>query len=187
MTRYAYPYTIDNGPAGGERITFLRRVPGVSGDRVEAENVVAPGHGPPMHVHHYTVESLTVQEGRMGYQRPGSAERFAGPGETVTFAAGEAHRFWNAGTTDLRCTGYIEPVDNAEYIIGALFASMRRTGSARPDPFDLAFLAERYRTEFTATMVPAPIRLLLFPLLVVLGRLLDRFARYADAPAPVRR
>jgi hypothetical protein len=32
---YPYPHTIDNG--AGERITFLRRVPGRNGDRVEGE------------------------------------------------------------------------------------------------------------------------------------------------------
>ena len=41
MRRYTYPHTIDNG--AGERLTFLRRVPGVAGDRLEVENVVAPG------------------------------------------------------------------------------------------------------------------------------------------------
>jgi hypothetical protein len=65
----AYPRTIDNG-AGGERLTFLRRVPGASGDRLEVENVVKPGGGPITHVHHQE-EALTVERERIGYQRPG--------------------------------------------------------------------------------------------------------------------
>ncbi|MGZ8379900.1 MAG: cupin domain-containing protein, partial [Gemmatirosa sp.] len=69
MSRYTYPHTIDNG--AGERLTFLRRVPGVRGDRLEGENVVAPGAGPPMHVHYWQEEALTVQRGRIGYQRLG--------------------------------------------------------------------------------------------------------------------
>ena len=103
--RFAYPHTIDDG--AGERLTFLRRVPGARGDRLEVENVVAPGAGPPMHVHHHQEEALTVVEGRMGYERPGGPPRFAGPGETVAFAAGDAHRFWNAGDGPLRCTGHV--------------------------------------------------------------------------------
>ena len=69
MSRYSYPHTIDDG--AGERLTFLRRVAGQGGDRLEVQNVVAPGAGPIMHVHHYQTEGLTVQQGRIGYQRLG--------------------------------------------------------------------------------------------------------------------
>ncbi len=64
MSRYEYPHTIDNG--AGERLTFLRRVSGPEGDRLEVENVVTPGAGPPMHIHYYQEEVLTVREGRIG-------------------------------------------------------------------------------------------------------------------------
>ena len=98
IVRYSYPHTIDNG--AGETITFLRRVPGATGDRLEVENRVTPGSGPPMHVHHFQEEALTVQHGRIGYQRLGGPEAFAEAGATVTFSAGEAHRFWNPGHED---------------------------------------------------------------------------------------
>ena len=184
MAHHTYPHTIENG--AGERITFLRRVPGRAGDRLEVENVVTPGAGPPMHIHHRQVESMTVQEGRIGYQRPGQPERFAGPGETVTFPAGDAHRFWNAGETDLRCTGYIEPADNLEYFLTEIFSSMRRNGM-RPDPFDAAFLMTRYRSEFTMVDIPAPVRRVVLPLQALLGTLLGKNRRYADAPPPISR
>jgi len=183
--RFAYPHTIDDG--AGERLTFLRRVPGDRGDRLEVENVVAPGAGPPMHVHHHQVEALTVVEGRLGWDRPGEAPRFAGPGETVIFAAGDAHRFWNAGDAPLRCRGYIEPADNVEYFLGEVFASARRRGGRRPDPLDAAFLAHRYRREFTLLEIPAPIRTFILPLQVALGTLLGRYRKYAGAPEPVGR
>ena len=181
---YRYPHTIDNG--AGERLTFLRRVPGPAGDRLEVENLLMPGSGPPMHIHHYQVESLTVQRGRIGYQRPGGPMLFAGPGETVTFKAGDAHRFWNVGQDDLLCTGYIEPPDNIEYFLGEIFASTKRRGATRPDPFDAAFLASRYRSEFTMVGVPAAVRWFVFPLLVALGGMLGKYRKYADAPPPVR-
>lgn len=150
MSHYIYPHTIENGT--GEHLTFLRRVPGSAGDRLEVENLVTPGAGPPMHVHHYQEESLTVQQGRIGYQHPGESPQFAGPGETVTFKPGEVHRFWNAGEGDLRCTGHIEPADNVEYFLTEIFASMKRKRGTRPDPFDAAFLLRRYRTEFASTL-----------------------------------
>jgi hypothetical protein len=43
MGRYSYPHVIDNGH--GERITFIRVVPGPKGDRLEVENIVTPGSG----------------------------------------------------------------------------------------------------------------------------------------------
>lgn len=185
MERYTYPHTIDNG--AGERITFLRKVPGRTGDRLEVENVVTPGSGPPMHVHHHQEEALTVARGRIGYQRPGEPPQFAGPGEMAAFKAGEAHKFWNAGTEDLVCTGYIEPADNIEYFLTELYASTKRSGGQRPDPFDAAFLTRRYRSEFAMLEIPAPVQRFVFPLQVALGSLLGRYRKYADAPEPVRR
>lgn len=180
-----YPHTIENG--SGERITFLRRMPGLEGDRLEIENFVAPGAGPPMHIHHRQEEALTVQQGRIGYQRLGEPEQFGGPGDTIAFKPGEAHRFWNAGQDELRCTGYISPADNAEYILTELYASMKRSGGERPDPFDAAFLMSRYRSEFAMGGIPAVVQRFVFPMQVALGTLFGRYRRFADAPAPVRR
>ncbi len=185
MSRYRYPHTIENG--AGERITFVRRVPGAAGDRLEVVSVVEPGAGPVMHVHHRQAEVMTVRRGRIGYQRLGGPVAYAGPGETVAFEAGDAHRFWNAGETPLECTGYIEPADNAEYCLSAIFDSQRRRGGARPDPFDVAFLVRRYRSEFAMLAVPAAVQLFVFPVVVAASRLLGRYARYADAPEPVGR
>ena len=181
MSAYTYPHTIENG--AGERITFLRR----TGDRLEVENVVAPGSGPPMHVHHQQEEALTVEQGRIGYQRPGEPEQFAEPGETVVFKPGEVHKFWNAGAEDLRCTGYVEPADNLEYFLGAIYESQRNSGGSRPSPFDAAFLTRRYRSEFGMAEIPAPVQRVVFPVVVTVGRLLGKYRKYADAPEPVRR
>ena len=75
-------------------------MPGAGGERLEIENLVKPDAGPPMRIHHQD-EALTVVEGRIGYRSPGEPAQFAGPGETVTFRAGDAHRFWNAGEEEL--------------------------------------------------------------------------------------
>lgn len=182
---YSYPHTIDNGV--GERLTFLRRVPGAKGDRLEVENVVSPGKGPVMHVHHFQDEGLTVQEGRIGYQSFGQPEKFAGPGESVAFKAGEAHKFWNAGAEPLRCTGYIEPADNVEYFLSKIYESQKSAGSERPNPFDAAFLSRRYRNEFGMLEIPSVVQRVVFPVLVALGNLTGRYKKYADAPTAVRR
>ena len=111
---YQYPHTIDNG--AGERLTVLRRVPDPDGgERLEVESSVHPGHGPPMHVHYFQEEGLTVLQGRIGYQCRGEEPRYAGVGETVVFTPGVAHRFWNAGGGEMRCTGSIRPPDSVAH------------------------------------------------------------------------
>jgi quercetin dioxygenase-like cupin family protein len=171
----------------GERLTFVGRVRDPAGDRLEVENLVKPGSGPPMHVHTYQEEALTIQQGRLGYQRSGAPPQYAEPGETVVFEPGEAHRFWNAGEEDLLGTGYIRPADNAEYFLTAIFESQRESGGSRQDPFEVAFLMRRYRSEFYMSEIPAVVQRFVFPVLVTVGRVLGKYGKYADAPEPVRR
>src|SRR5690349_21539484 len=185
MPQYTYPHVLDNG--GGERIVFERCVPDPNGSRLEGYNVVSPGAGPPMHVHFLQEEVLTVIEGRMGYQRLGGEPQFAGSGETAAFKAGDAHKFWNAGDGELRCSAYIEPADNIEFFLTSLFESTRRNGGHRPDPFDAAFLITRYRSEFAMLEIPAFVQRVIFPLVVMLGRVLGKYEHFKDAPEPVRR
>lgn len=181
----SYPRTIDNG--GGETLTFVARRRDENGEYVEGRNAVSPGAGPPMHVHHLQEESLTVERGTLGYQRPGQEGEIAGPGDTVTFPAGDAHRFWNAGDDELVCTGIIRPPLNIEYFLGEIFASTRRHGGKRPGIFDAAYLSHRYRSEFEILEVPTPVRRLLFPVIAAVGRLLGWHRRFAGAPEPVKR
>lgn len=181
----SYPHTIENG--GGERLTFVARRRDERGEYLEGHNAVAPGAGPPMHVHHLQEETLTVERGTLGYQRRGHAEQLARPGETVTFPAGDPHRFWNAGAEELLCTGIIRPPDNVEYFLGEIYASTKRHGGRRPGTFDAAYLSHRYRSEFEVLEAPAPVRRLVFPLIVAVGKLFGLHRRFAGAPEPIRR
>ena len=179
-----YPRTIENGT--GERLTFLARMPGKRGERLEAENVVSPGAGPPMHAHLLQEEVFTVRAGRMGYQRLGAVAQFAEPGKTIVFGAGQPHRFWNAGTEELRVWGYVEPADNAEYFLTEIFA-LSRAGGGRPNLLDVAYLLRRYRREFVMYAIPGAVQRFIFPVLVLVGYALGRYRKYANAPAPITR
>jgi mannose-6-phosphate isomerase-like protein (cupin superfamily) len=180
-----HPRTIDNG--AGEELTFLAVHTDEHGEYLEAKNSVSPGSGPPMHVHYLQEESLTVERGTMGWQRQGEEELLAQRGETVTFAPGEVHRFWNAGEEELVCTGYVRPPDNLEYFLTGIFASTRENGGKRPRLFDAAYLLSRYRSEFGMADIPAPVQRLVFPVVVAVGRLFGLQRRFADAPEPVTR
>ena len=178
-----YPRTIENG--GGETLTFVARRRDDRGEYLEGRNTVAPGAGPPMHVHHLQEESFTVERGTLGYQTEGHAERTAHPGETVTFKPGEAHRFWNAGEEELVCTGIVRPPGNVEYFLGEIFASMKRRGGKRPGIFDAAYLSHRYRSEFAMLEAPAPVRRVVFPVIAAVGSVLGLHRRFAGAPEPL--
>ena len=180
-----HPHTIDNG--AGERLTFVAVRRDDRGEYIECRNAVAPGAGPPMHVHHLQEEGLTVERGTIGYQVEGGPEMKAGPGESVSFAAGVSHRFWNAGDDELVCTGFVRPPGNFEYFLTQIYASMRRTGRDRPGLFDGAYLGVRYRSEFEMTEIPVLVRRLVFPVVAAAGRLLGLHRRFADAPEPIRR
>jgi quercetin dioxygenase-like cupin family protein len=180
-----HPHTIENG--AGERMTFLGIRSGEQGEYLEIRNSVTPGSGPPMHVHHLQEEQLLVERGTMGWQRLGEEEHLARSGESATFAPAEVHRFWNAGDDELICTGFVRPPDNLEYFLTQIFASTRANGGRRPRLFDSAYLLSRYRSEFAMADIPRPVQRVVFPIVVVIGRLLGLRRRFADAPEPVSR
>jgi hypothetical protein len=136
-------------------------------------------------VHHLQEEVARVVAGRMGYQLPGEEPQFAGPGEVVAWPAGTAHRWWNAGDTELHMSGWCRPPGNVEFYLGSIFASMKATGKNRPGIFDAAFLITKYRSEFAMLAIPAPIQRVLFPIAIAIGRMLGKYEKYADAPPPM--
>ncbi len=182
--KFRYPHTIDNG--GGEELTFIRRVDNDSGGMLEIENRVQPGSGPPMHVHFFQDESLTVVKGKIGAQLAGQPPTFRGPGETVTFFRGEIHRFWNAGEDVLICTGWAKPAHNLEYFLTEIYRSTKANGGHRPSAFDGAYLMSKYKTEFDMNEVPGFVKKVIFPITVFFGKLMGKHRKYASAPEAVR-
>lgn len=178
------PLSIENGH--GEVLTFERCVATPGGERLEVSNVVQPGAGPPVHVHFRQEEALTVVAGRLGYQLQGEAPRFAGPGETVVFAPGIAHRFWADGDEVLRATGYVQPPNNLVYFLSEIYRSTRESAGGKPDDFEAAYLLHKYRSEFAMPAIPAFVRRVIFPVLRAIGRITGKFRRFDQSPAPIR-
>jgi hypothetical protein len=116
-----------------------------------------------MHVHHLQEEGIVVVSGRVGFQVPGQEPQYATAGETKLFGPGVAHKWWNAGDVELHMTGWVKPPLNIEYFLSEIFAATERNGGARPGLFDIAFLATRYRTEFTMIEIPMAIQRVSFP------------------------
>jgi quercetin dioxygenase-like cupin family protein len=178
-----YPKTIESGT--GEQLTFLRKYVQNNVECLEAINSVQPGSGPPMHVHHLQDESITVVEGVLAGQVLGEEPRYFYPGETAFFARGVAHKFWNAGDTELKCTGFVSPVYNFEYFLTEIYRSTRESGKGRPGAFDAAYLLSRYRSEFDMLEIPSFVKNVIFPLSIFIGKLRRKHRRFANAPKPV--
>ncbi|MFT3679875.1 MAG: cupin domain-containing protein [Ferruginibacter sp.] len=178
-----YPYTIENSI--GERIIFEKLVQEPDGDRLLVENFVVPGSGPVMHTHLLQDEVLTVVKGKMGYQVLGQPKRYAGEGETVVFKKGTPHNFWNEGNEILNCKGYIKPANTFEFFISSIFDAQNKTGTAKPAAFDAAYLLTRYSKEYEMVGIPSLVKKVIIPVTYQLGKLLGKYKKFKDAPAPV--
>lgn len=182
---FTYPHSVENST--GETLIFHQVIPEPDGDRVVGENFVAPGSGPPMHVHWLQDEGFTVLSGIIGYQLAGHKEQYAQAGETVVFKRGVPHRFWNAGTDPLHCSAWLKPANSIVFFLSALFAAQKKSGNPRPEAFDAAYLLTRYADEYAMLEVPWLVRHVLMPITYRLGKLLGRYEHFKDAPEPLKR
>lgn len=181
---YQLPHTIEN--CLGEKIIFKQLVPEPDGDRLLVDNYVTPGHGPLMHTHFMQDESLTVVYGKIGYQVLGEEPKFAGSGDTVTFARGVAHKFWNAGNDILHCTGWIKPANTIVFFLTSIYAAQNKSGSARPETFDAAYLLTRYASEYDMPELPQLVKKVIMPATYQFGKLLGKYKHFNGAPTPLK-
>jgi len=184
MKQFNYPHTIESG--GGEQITFVKLVKDEAGDYLEVENLVQPNSGPPMHVHFKQAESLTVVKGRIGTQLLGGQEEFFEEGQTVTFKAGEAHCFWNAGTEPLICKGWVKPAHNIVYFLTEIYKSIKANSGKKPGNFESVWLLTKYKSEFDMCGIPFFVKKVIFPLTIFFGKLSGKHEKFKDAPEPVK-
>lgn len=184
MRRYSYPHTITTKQ--GESLTFksIEMEDGV--EKFIAENEVAPGAGPPMHVHFSQAESLTVTEGELSYQLLNEKPVVCKVGETATFEAGIPHKFWNSGTETLKCTGWIKPANNIDYFLTEMYKAMDEGDGERPESFASAFLMMRYKSEYDMLEMPGFVKNVIVPITYFIGKLMGKYERFKNAPEPLK-
>ncbi len=181
---FIYPHTITNFT--GEELTFQSLVEEDGVPKLIVKNKVQPNAGPVFHVHYKQDESLTVVNGKMGYQIDGEEEKFIEDGETVVFHKGQMHRFWNAGEDVLECEGWVKPANSLDYFLTALYASMDKAGKPEGDPFDSAFLVHRFRSEYDVKVIPTFVKKVVFPITVFIGKILGKYSHFKNAPEPLK-
>jgi quercetin dioxygenase-like cupin family protein len=183
MHQYTFPHTITN--KSGESLTFVGIVRQDGKEVMLVENSVAPGCGPPMHVHFKQAESLTVTEGELTYQIAGQPPVVCRVGQTVLFHSGVPHKFWNSGSTPLRCTGWVSPANRLDFFLTEMYRSMDEGDGKRPELFSSAYLTWRYRSEYGMLELPAFVRHIILPFTYFIGVLTGKYTRFKEAPEPI--
>ncbi len=181
--KITYPHIIEN--CVGEKLIFRELQKEPDGDRLIVENYVTPANGPLMHTHWLQDESLTVVNGKIGYQVQGQPEQYAGEGETILFKRGVAHRFWNAGQEVLHCKGWLKPANTIVFFLSSVYAAQNKSGKSQPETFDGAYLLTRYSTEYDLPEIPPFVKKIILPATYLIGRVLGKYKHFRDAPEPV--
>lgn len=169
----------------GETLIITKSTAETNGQLTEFEGMEEPGIGPPMHVHHKQEEKIHVIKGKMRIKTL-TKEFSLTEGQEYTFAAGEAHQFWNEGDQTMHYSGHVKPSNNYEYFIKHIYQSSNEANDDKPSPFDAAFLLTKYKSEMDMLVIPKPVKLIVFPILLTIGKLTGRFKKFADAPAAIK-
>jgi quercetin dioxygenase-like cupin family protein len=107
------------------------------------EHPFAVGALVPPHIHTLEDEYSIVLEGEIGF-RSEDQEVVLGAGGYIIKPRGEVHAMWNAGKTPARMIEVISPAGFERF-----FRELTdMTAIGRPDPTDVAKLAERYELPF---------------------------------------
>lgn len=168
----------------GETLIITKYGAETGGQLTEFEGMEEPGIGPPMHVHFKQEEKVKVIKGKMRIKTM-TKEFSLSEGQEYTFAAGEAHQFWNEGDQTMHYSGHVKPSNNYEYFIKHIYQSSNEANDDKPSPFDAAFLLTKYKSEMDMLVIPKPVKLIVFPILLAIGRLTGKFKKFADAPVAI--
>ena len=154
----------------------MRREHDASGQIIlTIEGSLPPGtHGPPPHIHFQEREEGRVQAGTLG-ARIGNQALVVQTGGNAAFPAGVVHSWWNAGETLLEFNGRVVPAVDLDQFLQALFAVLNAGPPNRPSIFYLAHVLWRHRHTQAVVMPPLAIQRILFPVVLLLGRLLGKY------------
>src|SRR5579859_2736858 len=135
----------------------------------------------PEHLHPRQRETFTIRTGALTYVLAGAAPRIAKAGQTITVEPGVRHQWWNDGPEPVEMLGVIEPagrwLEFMETIYG-LTNEGKVSARGMPHPLQIAVMAWEFRREWVPARLPAPVRLVVLPVLAVVGRLLGYRATY---------
>jgi quercetin dioxygenase-like cupin family protein len=141
----------------GVVITFLATGKDTNGAYTQVENEVAPGGGPPAHIHQREDETWYVVEGSLEF-RIGESTRVARPGDYVRGPRGTVHVFRNVGERTARVLNTFVPAGIENFFMEVLQPVADRTAPPPAPPADLIDrmikAGPRYGIEFLEVLPP---------------------------------
>lgn len=154
----------------------LRRVRDAGGQIVlNIDGSLPPrANGPPPHVHFRQREEGSVKAGTLGAQ-VGKEKVVVPTGGTAVFAAGVVHNWWNAGDDLLEFSGQAIPAVDLDRYLQAVFAVLDASPNGRPSIFYMAHVLWRHRDTQLITTPPQAIQRIVFPLILLIGRILGKY------------
>jgi len=157
-------------------ILRMRRVCDAEGQVVlTIDGSLPPGmNGPPFHAHFQEREEGLVTAGTLG-ARIGNEKIVVPVGGTAAFPAGVFHQWWNAGEDLLEISGRTIPAVDLDRYLQAIFAVLNAGPSGRPPFFYLAHVLWRHRHTQAVAMPPRAIQRVVFPLVLLVGRILGKY------------
>jgi hypothetical protein len=160
----------------------MQREPGADGQIIlNIEGSLPPrASGPPLHVHFHQSEEGTVKAGTLGAQ-VGKLRIVVPTGGSAIFAAGVTHKWWNAGEDLLEFSGRAVPAVDLDRYLQAVFAVLNASPKGRPSVFYMAHVLWRHRETQLLATPPRPIQRIVFPLIILIGRILGKY-RGSDWP-----
>jgi mannose-6-phosphate isomerase-like protein (cupin superfamily) len=166
--------TLENRHTG--EILRMRRVRDATGQIVLAIDGSLPPRmsGPPIHMHYHQREEGSVKAGALG-ARVGNEKVVVPAGGTAVFPAGVLHNWWNAGEGLLEVSGRAVPAGDLDRYLQALFSVLNASESGTPSIFYLAHVLWRHRHTQAVMTPPLAIQRIVFPLVLLLGRVLGKY------------
>ncbi len=162
-------------PVTGERMTFIETSADTNGEYVKIELTAEPGAVvAAAHVHPQQEERFEILRGVMGLKVDGEKLE-ARAGDVLIVDAGLAHKWWNAGDSELvfRCT--VRPAGKFESLIETMFslaAEGRTNKKGMPNPLQLAVVAQHHFDDVVLPLVPVWMQRAALAMGAPIGRLL---------------
>jgi mannose-6-phosphate isomerase-like protein (cupin superfamily) len=176
-------HTISN-PVTGERVTFLKTARETNGEYVLIEVALEPhGFVAMGHLHPKQSERFEVVSGRLG-MKLGRRKLELGPGESVIVEPGTAHKFWNAGDTEVSFRTLVRPALQFERLLETMFALAvdgKTSKRGMPNPIRLAVIANHHFDDVRLPVIPAWMQ----KLGLVMGAPVGRAVGYRPEYVPV--
>ena len=172
-------------PVTGEVLIFHETAAETGGKLVCVETIMQPdGFVAAAHVHPAQTERFEVLAGRLGL-RVGREKLVAGPGDVAVVPPDTPHRFWNAGTDEVRFVCEVRPALQFESLIETMFTLAQEGKTNRrglPGPLQLAVVAEAHFDTVRLPFPPAGLQRAALALGAPLGRALGYEPKVARTP-----